>query len=360
MNGLGKLVSIIIPAYNVENYIDECLDSLLSQTYSNLEIIVVDDGSKDGTWQHIQSYMDKDDRVKGFHRENSGVSPTRNFALGQMKGDYLMFVDSDDSLEPEGVEVMVNALESSDATWVNCHYNRVEDGKILEPYNFTTGLKDTSTEDSRYKLIMGELMDYLIGYEVWNKLFLTSIIKENNITFIEDCHIGEDLAFNIVYGSYSKAINCIEDRIYNYRIRTDSAMGNLNSLSKNFKEHLALVKGLQPAFEAAYKEDPQKKFVHLFYKLMLHASQGYTVKETVDVAKEFKDEYYLKYLGLALKDKSEFLKFDGSYKADNNYRAGLYVLCQLGGDIKSKIYLAVYDSYRKLRGRTTIGDWKML
>ncbi len=128
-----KLVSIIIPAYNVEKYIDECVSSILAQTYRNIEIIVVDDGSTDSTWRHIQNFVSLDSRVKGFHRTNSGVSTTRNFAIEQASGDYISFVDGDDYVSNDMVATMVDTIERDSSDWVNCQYHRTDDsGNLLE------------------------------------------------------------------------------------------------------------------------------------------------------------------------------------------------------------------------------------
>ncbi len=126
-NKTNKLVSIIIPAFNVENYIEQCLKSVLAQTYSPIEIIVVDDGSKDNTWKHIEMAMKNDSRIRGFHRDNSGVSATRNFALEQAGGEYICFVDGDDYVAADMVATLVETIEVDSSDWVNCQYHRVDD-----------------------------------------------------------------------------------------------------------------------------------------------------------------------------------------------------------------------------------------
>ncbi len=355
-----KLVSIIVPAYNVENYIDRCLESILAQTYSEIEILVVDDGSKDNTWNHIESFMKKDERVKGFRRENVGVSATRNFAIEIATGYYLQFVDADDYLRNDAVEIMVNAIESSGASWVNCQYNRIDEAdSLLEPFNFTKGIKHTETPEARFKLIRDELLEYFIGFEVWDKLFITSIIKDNHLRFDENCHLGEDLAFNICYGFYASSINCIEDRIYYYLIRENSAMENAKSLEKNFREHLALVKGIEPRFNQVFSGELKDKFYQLFYKLMLHGFWRHNAEEALQLVKEVNDEYYYRYLIESLKHKDEFKDFYCKEKVRLYYRYGLYIDAYVRDDLCEKIYLSIYDIYRKLRKWDTIREWQL-
>ena len=110
-----KLVSVIIPAYNIEDYIGRCLDSIISQTYKNLEIIVVDDGSRDYTGEILDNYAKKDRRIKVIHKENGGVSSARNKGIEAAEGDYIGFIDGDDLIEPEMYKTLVDLLEEENA-----------------------------------------------------------------------------------------------------------------------------------------------------------------------------------------------------------------------------------------------------
>ena len=154
-----KLVTIIVPAYNVENYIEECLQSICNQTYQNIEILVVDDGSTDNTYEVITKVAATDSRIKAFTKPNSGVSSTRNFALQQVAGEYIQFVDGDDTIEPIAVETLLNAMEAG-YDFVNCMYNRVDDkGRFDdEQYSFCCKAMDIDTFDSKVSFIKDELM----------------------------------------------------------------------------------------------------------------------------------------------------------------------------------------------------------
>ena len=115
-----KLVSVIIPAYNIEDYIGRCLDSVLSQTYKNLEILVVDDGSSDCTGEILDDYEKKDQRIRVIHKENGGVSSARNIGIEAATGDYIGFVDGDDLMEPEMYKTLVNLLKEENADIAHC------------------------------------------------------------------------------------------------------------------------------------------------------------------------------------------------------------------------------------------------
>ncbi|QFJ53909.1 glycosyltransferase [Pseudobutyrivibrio xylanivorans] len=373
MGNVMKQVSIIVPAYNVENFIDDCLGSILVQTYSNIEVIVVDDGSTDSTRAHIDAAMRRDKRVRGFYQSNLGVSAARNFGISKAFGTYIMFVDGDDYIAKDAVETMVAALEQTDADWVNCQYNRVDDkGQQLEAYDFIEGLHSTQTQEEKFNLIKGELIDYLIGYEVWNKIYKASIISENGICFNQDCHMGEDLAFNICYGYYANSINCIKPRPYFYRVRTDSAMGSLHSLRRNFEEHLQLVKGIQPQFEAVFTGKIREKFYQLFCKLMIHASFGYTIEEYARVAAAVNDDYFFNLLEVALSHKEAFKEFLEADKVNCYYQNGLFIqtnlkhafLIMAHGEFESLKYLLQAlddirnDIYLHIDRKTRFADFK--
>ena len=127
----SKLVSIIIPVYNTEKYLAKCLDSVIAQTYTNIEVVLIDDGSTDGSPAICDSYHNKDERVIVYHRENQGASLARKFGLSVAKGQFIQFVDSDDWIKPEMTEKLVRSAEenNSDIAW--CDVEMVEKEEIL-------------------------------------------------------------------------------------------------------------------------------------------------------------------------------------------------------------------------------------
>ncbi|WP_049946055.1 glycosyltransferase family 2 protein [Butyrivibrio sp. WCD2001] len=358
LNGSDKLVSIIVPAYNVEKYIYGCLDSILTQTYRNIEVIVVDDGSSDGTWDIIESLMAQDSRVKGYKKTNGGVSSARNFALQKISGYYCQFVDADDYISESAVETLVNAIEQNNADWVNFQYHRVdENSNPLEELDFITGYYDISKEKEKFGFIRDKLIEYLVGYEVCFKLFRTDIIRENNLIFDEKCKIGEDLEFNITYCLLSKSIECIEDRLYYYVIRNESATGKSNELQIQLRERLILLKGIQKPYESYFSDEYQVKFYQIFYKLIMFANYRFSAKETVAVAPKLEEYgYYINMLKIAVSKKQEFYEFYPKEMAMVYWRFGYYIIAELEHDIKGKLYFAFYNIYRCLRKRPTIGN----
>lgn len=200
-----KKVSIIIPVYNGEKTIDRCLKSLLSQTYDNMEILIINDGSKDETDSILKSYRDK--RITYISKENSGAGDTRNYGLDRATGDYIMFLDIDDYIEPHCVQTLVDALEKEDCDVVITNYY-IESSKTIEftlPFKETTTIKDTPDILTKVNLAP------------WNKIYKAHIFKEKNIRFplglkYEDAPVVISALVN------SKRIGFVEDHLFHYTI----------------------------------------------------------------------------------------------------------------------------------------------
>ena len=127
---MKPLVSVIVPIYNVEKYLSKCIDSIISQTYENIEILLIDDGSTDSCPEICDSYAKKDPRVKPYHKQNEGLSKTRNFAISVMTGDYYCFVDGDDSVHSDYIMTMYNTMIENQADLSMCLYYYVwNDGR---------------------------------------------------------------------------------------------------------------------------------------------------------------------------------------------------------------------------------------
>lgn len=159
-----KKVSVIVPAYNAEKYLEACLDSICEQTYPVLEILVVDDGSKDLTASIIRSCAEQDARIIPYYNENHGVSYSRNFGLEHCTGEYVTFVDADDLVAPDFIAQMIHDLEEADA---DIAVIGVAKSKLFEPEMFTNGVTSTYEESEMLKQVFGAFEGF-----VWNKASL--------------------------------------------------------------------------------------------------------------------------------------------------------------------------------------------
>ena len=174
------LLSIIIPVYNAERYLSRCLDSIINQTYKELEIILIDDGSTDDSSKICDKYKNKDDRVKVIHSENRGASVARNCGLKLASGDYIGFVDADDYVEKNMYEYLINNLIKTDADISICNYSKNEET------NFEDCIEVLSDKNRMlYEFIAGKIEGYL-----WNKLISKNLFKD--IMFPKDINICED------------------------------------------------------------------------------------------------------------------------------------------------------------------------
>jgi glycosyltransferase involved in cell wall biosynthesis len=212
----NALVSLIIAAYNADKYLRRCLDSVLCQTYTNLEIILVDDGSTDATGAICDAYAVRDKRVRVIHQQNAGVSAARNSALDIVTGEYLGFTDADDKLDPDYVETLVQNIQGYDMVLCGYHYVDTADqlADISLPHNCVL------TAQEFLKAYLGEEINVFgleirlaIGGYLWNKLFRLNIWGDIRFTL----HLSmEDSLAVTSYASRIKRINCVTDCKYFY------------------------------------------------------------------------------------------------------------------------------------------------
>lgn len=224
MNDFLK-IGIIIPAYKVEQYIFRALDSCIAQTYKNIEVVVVDDGSPDGTFDVIKTYADKDDRIKLYRQENSGVSSARNKALDMCTADYVLFLDSDDWLEPDAVEKLIQRAGSNKEERAlissGCYYAYFnESNEIYKEIPENATIETTLTSD---EVLM------FVGQSKYNlrsscyKLFSLDLINENRLRFDPGIRHGEDGLFVFEYLKHADKFVFLPDPLWNILERPGSA-----------------------------------------------------------------------------------------------------------------------------------------
>lgn len=226
----STLISIIVPAYNIENFVGRCLESISAQTYQNLEIIVVDDGSTDSTADVIDQYRKKDSRVITIHKQNGGVSTARSAGLAIATGEYIGFVDGDDYIEPQMFERLLVNMKKYGADISHCGYKMVfPDGH--EDFYYDTGkLVEQTHEDGIRDLLRGDFVEP----GLWNKLYRRAVVESYNQSPIwdESIKVNEDLLLNYIF--FKKAEKSIyEDfALYHYILRAGSAATSKGKLYK--------------------------------------------------------------------------------------------------------------------------------
>ena len=189
-------VSIIIPVYNAEKYIGRCIESIINQEYTDFELLLINDGSKDSSKEIIDSYAEKDSRIRCIHKENGGVSSTRNRGLEEAKGEYIQFLDADDWISSEATKLLVRTAEEKQADLVIADFYRVVGDHLSQKGDIDTDEVMNVQEFGDH--LMENPADFYYGV-VWNKLYRTDIIRKNNIIMDPAVNFCEDFIFNLEY-----------------------------------------------------------------------------------------------------------------------------------------------------------------
>lgn len=293
---MEKLISVIVPIYNNEKYIEKCIDSILGQTYKNLELLLIDDGSTDNSLEKCRAYTDK--RIKIFTGNNYGVSHARNVGLSNSSGEYITFVDSDDYCKSEMLQTLINIIQKNDLSIIS---------SCIEESNYVLDKLSTlefNAEEAIKQLHVGVLYQG----QVWGKLFKKDIVDD--LRFEENLFINEDMVFVQRYIAKCKSVIYQNDKLYFYRSNIDSA------LLSRFKD-----KDLS-AREAAWimKREGMDKFPSLveYYNKSIIVSDNYIINKLLRENKF--DIYLLKKLMREIKSVTNRNSLDIYIKATNGSR----------------------------------------
>ena len=280
------LVSVVIPMYNVEEYIEDCLISLKEQTYKNIEILVINDGSTDNSLTIAKNIAKEDNRIKVYTKENGGLSSARNYALNKISGDYITFVDSDDYVSKNFIEKLLDMINKYSTDIAICGYSRLEDKRIVHTLdNYYEELLTT-------KKIIADMYNnkdskYISYITAWGKLYKTSLFE--GISYPSKKHEDEFITYRLYLKT--NRICYVNEELYIYRIRSGSIMGsgfNLNYLDKMdmYEERIAVLKSysLDTTNTERCLLKNQKECIYLLDKY------GY-IEEKASIKKRYKENY---------------------------------------------------------------------
>ncbi len=231
---MNKLVSVVVPAYNVGLYIEDCIKSVINQTYSNWELIVVDDGSTDNTLNLAKKIAATDRRIRVHGQDNQGVSVARNTGLSMATGNEIIFLDGDDFWLPECLQKLVTAKEQSGAQVSYCGYNHFYINGYNRSYRY--GYQDDNVLISA---INGE-----VRFHVGALLIDKKVLLNNNLKFTEGCLIGQDLEFMLKLAAVA-SYKSVAESLLMYRVRPNSAIKS----KWKWKKHFHAIKGVRRAAE---------------------------------------------------------------------------------------------------------------
>lgn len=224
-------VSIIVPIYNAEKYLPRCIESILNQTYKNIELILINDGSRDQSGQICDLFAKRDARIIVVHKENSGVSDARNEGIKLSTGEYLQFVDSDDYLDYNMTEMLLDAVQRDESDIVFCGY-KVINYKTGKSLSISYSHSETSFDFKGFLAIYADLNLKAYSNAPWNKIFKAYLIKKHQIFFNSELDLGEDLLFNIEAIKKCNRFSVISLCLYNY-IQYDAGENLAGKYRKN-------------------------------------------------------------------------------------------------------------------------------
>jgi len=225
-------ISVIIPVYNVESYLRKCLDSVLNQTYKNLEILLINDGSTDNSGSICDEYGKKDSRIRVFHKENGGASSARNVGLRELTGDYIGFVDSDDWLEPQMYEVLYKALIDN-----NVHLSNVSFTRNAVPEKRVGDIPSGMLTSEQMLLYAIRNFHYAgFGRVIWNKLFKADMIVKSKVIFDESIEIAEDLKILAELYLAFECTGVFVDKILYHHLHIQNSLMHSGKISRDLDE----------------------------------------------------------------------------------------------------------------------------
>ena len=226
-------ISIVVPIWNLEHYLEEFLESVLASHERDFELLLVDNGSTDGTAKIIEAYGAKDERVRKLFCKKKGAAAARNAGLEQAKGRYVVFWDGDDTIEKNYLSLMVAAMEKENVSMADCGYVTEYQGEVVDKTSPRLAEKE-SARSFLIRIFSDDEHEY-DGF-IWNKIFLRDVIEKKHLRFHEDFSFNEDRLFLTEYLMGQNDVAMVSNHLYHYRVREDSAMSATREYFASEKE----------------------------------------------------------------------------------------------------------------------------
>lgn len=268
------LVSIIVPVFNAEKTIERCINSILGQTYKDFELLLLDDGSTDQSGRICDEYAEKDARIRVLHKENSGVSDTRNQGISIAEGEYLQFLDSDDWITPEATTVFVRSMIEYQCDMVIADFYRVIGERVSQKGDIE---KEGMLDRSGYAASMLQKpADFYYGV-LWNKFYKRSIIEEHQIRMDISIDWCEDFLFNMEYIRYAHAIYVLKIPVYYYVKTKGSLVSQGISMKKTIQMKRTVFEHYNNFYKEVFDDAAYEKRKGQIYRFLIDAANDGTV-----------------------------------------------------------------------------------
>lgn len=249
----NDLISIIIPMYNAQKDIIKTVNTLQNQTYKNIEIIIVDDGSTDDSYGLCKSKFKNDKRIKIFHKENGGVSSARNFGITKAKGEYIQFVDSDDLVESTYCEDLHILIKKGKIDYAICSYIQAQDKN-----NINYLISDNIYDRNDFIKLFSSSENPIYMNPPWNRIFKSKIIKKHKIKFEENISFGEDFIFNSKYLMFCRKIATTSKILYNYKFQESGLCNKKRKMDFYFKNSFKVYEAYESLLQKNLNPDINK------------------------------------------------------------------------------------------------------
>lgn len=298
---MNPLISVIIPIYNVEKYLARCVDSIVNQTYKNLEIILVDDGSPDLCPQMCDDYAEKDSRIKVVHKKNGGLSDARNAGMAVATGEYISFIDSDDYVSDDFIECLLDVMNKENSDIAECSVVKFYEDNRFDEISDDLSVKTYDTQDAMSALIA----ENPLHQHVWNKLYKTELVKDIPYAVGK---LNEDEFWTYrVFGRANKVAR-LNKTMYYYFQRSSSIMG----VGYNIRRLDALEgkANRQKYIENNFPELSTQAKIDLYgscmfaYQSVLKFMSGADKKKALELIRKYRKMYNLSFDEIKLADKS--------------------------------------------------------
>ena len=315
------LVSIIIPVYNSERHLSSCLESAIGQSYKNIEIILVDDGSTDNSGMMCDEYARKDKRIKVIHKKNSGPSSARNAGIESARGEFIFFLDADDYIKRGAINLLVENYYQTKADIVIGDFKKIKNGFIEDRKDilFSSDQLLAKKDIVNYaRLYLKKPNKHLLFAFSWGRLFTTSIIKDHNILFNNDLHTFEDVAFNFDYLNHTNKIIFLKDIIYNHAIYDNFSSATM-IVSDNPRKLFGFIAALASINNFLKNNIADEKIE----KEIWHAHTTLTIIQLIRICGQINDN-----------NRKDIVKFVQEVISDKRFRRGLRFYSPSKGDSK--------------------------